>query len=97
MSDEGRPPSLDPADDAFLAGLAARVRGAGLATPALLWLASSRPLSFLGSQALHVASPLCDLAVPGCGTARLARILERRSHFDRLLDHLEGPRPEAGP
>ncbi len=97
MSDAGRPPSLDPADDAFLAGLAARVRGAGLATPALLWLASSSPLSFLGSQALHVASPFCDLVVPRSGTARLARILEQRCHFDRLLDLLEGPRPETGP
>jgi hypothetical protein len=97
MSDDGRPASLDPADDAFLAGLATRVRGAGLAAPALLWLASVRPLSFLGSQALHVASPFCDLVVPRSGTARLARILERRSHFDRLLDLLDGPRPEAGP
>ncbi|MBK6898059.1 MAG: hypothetical protein IPH09_01890 [bacterium] len=97
MSDDGRPPSLDPVDDAFLAGLAARVRGAGLSAPALLWLASARPLSFLGSQALHVASPLSDLVVPRAGTARLARILERRSHFDRFLDLLEHPRREAAP
>lgn len=97
MSDDGRPTSLDPADDDFLAGLAARVRGAGLAMPALLWLASARPLSFLGSQALHVASPLSDLVVPRAGTARLARILEQRSHFDRFLDLLEHPRPEAEP
>lgn len=97
MSDDGRPASLDPADDDFLAGLAARVHSAGLSAPALLWLASVRPLSFLGSQALHVASPLGDLVVPRAGTARLARILERRSHFDRFLDLLEHPRREAAP
>lgn len=84
-----RPETLSPDDDRFLADLAARVRGAGLAAPALLWLAGMRPLSFLGSQALHVLSPLAEVVAPGGAVGRLAGILETRPHLDRLLAHLE--------
>ena len=73
MSDEGRPPSLDPADDAFLAGLAARVRGAGLATPALLWLASR-----LAGGGFALSAGLLALIV-----IALLVLLGRRQHHGR--------------
>ncbi|MBC8426422.1 hypothetical protein H8E07_20075 [bacterium] len=81
--------ALSPADDHFLETLASRLKRAGLATSAILWLASIRPLSFLGSQALHVAAPLLDVLVSGEGATRLARILEDRANLDRFLSHLE--------
>jgi len=88
-------PSLSAADARFLDGLADRLRTAGLAPAAVLWLASLRPLSFLGSQLLHLATPLMDVMVDGDGHRRLARLLESRANLDRLLHRLEtgGPAP----
>ena len=92
---------LDEADDRYLDDLAARVRGAGLGSAALLWLGSLRPLSFLGAQSLHLAAPLLDVFVPDDGTARLATLLEDRRAWDRFLDHLDRSgapgREAAGP
>ena len=66
-----------------------RVTGRGLEAPALLWLDSLRPLSYLGSQAMHFLHPLVQLVVPAERFGRLAEILEERSHLERLLLHLE--------
>ncbi|MBU0741579.1 hypothetical protein KKG45_03380 [bacterium] len=90
---EDRPadsPGLAAEDMRFLHDLAARVRESGLASAAILWLASLRPLSFLGSQVLHVAAPVLDVVVPGESASRLARILEKRANLDLLLACLEG-------
>ncbi len=85
---EGIPPQSTE-DERYLRALAGRLRETGLAAAALLWLASLRPLSFLGSQVLHVAAPLLDVVVPGQDVSRLARILEQRANLDLLLDSLE--------
>jgi len=77
------------ADDRYLRSLAASLRDRRLGAAALLWLASLRPLSFVGSQLLHVAAPLLDVVWPGAEVSRLARLLERRESLDRLLDALE--------
>lgn len=78
-------------DERFMADLADRIRASGLAPAATLWLSSLRPLSFLGSQALHVAAPLLDVFVRDGGTSRLATLLEDRAAVDRFLDHLDDP------
>lgn len=83
--DSQRPPTLTPEDDELLRGLAATIQRRGLATPAVLWLESVRPLAFLGAQAMHFLSPF----VPGSSFSRLATILEERSHLERLLGHIE--------
>jgi len=91
-------PTLSPADDRFLGTLARHLKRAGLAAPAILWLASIRPLSYLGSQALHVAAPLLDVVIADDGATRLARILEERTNLDRFLTHLEtADTPEGAP
>lgn len=93
----GRPdPSVAEADARFLYEIATRVRAAGLASAAVLWLASLLPLSFLGSQLLHVATPLLDVLVSGRGHQRLARLLESRENLDLLLRHLEADDGPAG-
>ena len=92
--DRTPPPALSPEDERFLGDLVRRLRESGLAPAALLWLASLRPLSFLGAQALHVAAPLLDLLLPADGVSRLARILERRDNFDLMLSWLEA---DGGP
>jgi len=82
-------PALSAEDERFLADLAGRVRDAGLASAAVLWLESLRPLSFLGGQVLHAAAPLLDLLLPDDEASRLARLLERRENLDVLLARLE--------
>ena len=46
-----RPVTLAADDDLLLAELALAVQRRGLTTPAVLWLESLRPLSFVGAQA----------------------------------------------
>jgi len=74
--------------------IASRIRKAGLAAPALLWLESSRPLSFVGGQALRLGEPLWSIFGSPARLLELADVLEDRERFDRLLDHLDAPAGE---
>ncbi len=84
-----RPATLSPEDDRLLLDLALKIDRKGLTAPAILWLESLRPLSFLGSQAMHFLNPFVQMLVPSETFARLAEILEERAHLERLLAHIE--------
>jgi len=75
-------------DDRLLCDIAKYLRDRRLAALAVLWLESCRPLTFLGSQALHAATPLVDVFYPRLPLARLAALLEDRSNLDLFLDYL---------
>ena len=77
-----------PDDDHLLLDIAAYLRDRRLAPLAMLWLESCRPLTFLGSQALHAASPLVDVFFPQLPLARLASLFEDRTNLDRFLAYL---------
>lgn len=85
----GRPPGLSEEDDRLLREVAAKVVRRGLATPAVLWLESLRPVSFLGSQAMHFLDPFVQVLGGGIAFGRLAAILEERRNLERLLEHIE--------
>jgi hypothetical protein len=55
-----------------------------MATPAVLFLESLGPMSFLGSQALHFFIPILDVVFPQRDVERVARLLERRETLSRL-------------
>ncbi len=96
----GRPPTLSEADDRLLAELAGRIVRRGLAAPAVLWLESLRPVSFLGSQAMHFLRPFVEVLGGPESFGRLAAILEERAHLERFLRHIEeidAGRPAPGP
>ncbi len=93
---ESRPATLSAEDDAFLLELAEGIRNRGLEAPALLWLDSLRPLSFLGSQAMQFVNPMVQMLVPAERFGRLAEILEERAHLERLLLHIEALAGEEG-
>jgi hypothetical protein len=57
----------------------------GMAAPALLFLESSGPLNFLGSQLLHGLMPFLELVCGAAELERLATMLERRDSVDRLI------------
>lgn len=83
------PGDLGPEDLALLDRIAAATVRRGLAAPALLFLETLAPLSFLGSQALHSAHPLLDLVARGRDAERLAAILERREAVAILRSRIE--------
>ena len=60
-----------------------------LAAPAAMFLDSMGPLSFLGSQALHLLTPVIECAFEGKEIERVARLLERRDTISRLVALIE--------
>jgi hypothetical protein len=54
-----------------------------------MFLESMGPMNFLGSQALHMLTPLVECACDGKDLERLARLLERRDTLPRLITLIE--------
>jgi len=84
-----RPPTLSQMDDQLLQELALKIERKALTAPALLWLESLRPVTFLGSQVMHFLNPFVRMLFDSDTFERLATILEDREHLERLLYHLE--------
>ncbi|MBI3248136.1 MAG: hypothetical protein HYZ50_16650 [Deltaproteobacteria bacterium] len=78
------------ADERILLEKIARLIAArGMAAPALLFLESLAPLSFLGSQIIHSMKPFLDLVCDPLDLGRLAQVLERRDGVDLLVSQLQ--------
>jgi hypothetical protein len=81
---------LTPADrDQLLDRLAAAVTRRRMETPAIVALEMHRPLTFLGSQALVVFTPMLAPAFGLENLQRLQKLLEDRNNLDRLIDRIE--------
>ena len=65
-----------------------------LTTPAVAFLEMSRPLNFLGSQALHFFSPMISAVARGQDHDHLAAFLERRDAIDRIIAAMEAAEKE---
>jgi hypothetical protein len=91
------PEAFAPDDLAFLDRIAAAIVRRGLAAPALLFLETLAPLSFLGSQALYAVQPLLDLAGGVKEGERLAALLERREAVALLQSRIEAAAAGASP
>lgn len=92
------PPAAAPAqfdDEALLDSVARRVVGMGLGTPAVFFLESSKPLTYVGSQALVFLEPFVKsfLDVPHYG--RFVALMEDRQNVERLLTRIEALDEEA--
>ncbi len=68
----------------------------GMETPAILFLETTRPLSFLGSQVTFAASPLLKTLVTGEILEQIACSLEDRRTVGRLIDRIEELAQETG-
>lgn len=75
--------------DELIGWMVERAARAGMLTPALLLVESHRPVSFLGSQAVHFLAPVLGAVVEPQLVDDLARLLEDRDNIDRLVDRLE--------
>jgi hypothetical protein len=80
---------LPPEDAALLDRIAARIVALGMATPAIFFLESVRPLNFVASQAMVFFGPLATAILPRAEYERLARILEDRASIEALLVRIE--------
>ena len=78
------------ADDlALMTKLGAWLAQRRLETPAVLFLESIRPLSFVGAQGMHFLEPFARAVFDVKEYERLARLLERRSNLELLVRAIE--------
>ena len=78
-------PGFSPEEIALLEKIARRIADRDMAVPALLFLESLGPLSFLGSQVVHGLKPFLDFVMDATEVERLATLLERRDGIDQLI------------
>ncbi|WP_146216199.1 hypothetical protein [Nitrospira lenta] len=60
-----------------------------MAAPAVVFLESLGPMSFLGSQAMHFFAPIIELAFSAHEVSQVAALLERRDTTVRLVALIE--------
>lgn len=80
----------DPEDLRLIRRVAEVVVARRMAVPAILFIESSRPLSFVGSQFLYFLEPVVRAFLPGDQFRRVAALLEDRDNVERLLVAIEG-------
>lgn len=78
----------DP-DEALLASVAGRVVRMGLAVPAVFFLESTKPLSFVGSQALVFLEPFVKAFLNLASYDRFTAMMEDRRNVERLIRKIE--------
>lgn len=90
-TDDLTPPQKgeDPADEALLDAIAGRVVKMSLAVPAVFFLESSKPLSFLGSQALVFLEPFVKAVLDLKSYDRFTALMEDRKNVERLIQKIE--------
>ena len=86
VGDVGEP---EPEDLAALDRLASNIVSRNMETPAILFLQSSIPLSYIGSQVMIGLEPIIGPFFPRRDFEKLARIFERRDGVDRLTARIE--------
>lgn len=80
---------ISEADRALFAKLGAWLAERRLETPAILFLESVRPLSFVGAQGLYFLEPFARAIFDVTEYQRLARLLERRENLEVLVRAVE--------
>jgi len=60
-----------------------------MTVPAIFFLESMKPLSFVGSQAMHFFEPMVHAFFPVRDYERFALLMERRENLEALLVKIE--------
>ena len=76
-------------DEAILDAIAARIAKMGLGVPAIFFLESSKPLSFLGSQFLVFVEPFVKTFVDIKNYDRFCLMMEDRKNVEKLIQKVE--------
>lgn len=83
-------------DLALLQRIADAVVQRRMVAPAVVFLESLGPMSFLGSQALHFFAPIIELAFSAHEVSQVAALLERRDTTVRLIALIEAASAPQG-
>lgn len=85
------PKTIEPTDAqrALVDRLVQEVMHRGLATPTLVFLEMSRPLNFLGAQALHFFRPFLRVFTNSTAPRELAEFFEQRGSIEFVCRRLE--------
>lgn len=86
---EPESPGFAPEDLSLLEKVARAVVKRQLATPAIMFLESVRPLNFLGSQAMLFFQPIVQMMISAMEYERFQLILERRQSIPVLIELIE--------
>ena len=76
-------------DEEILDAVAGRIVRMGLTTPAIFFLESSKPLSYVGSQGLVFLEPFIKSVLNLAYYDRFVRLMEDRANFERLIERIE--------
>jgi hypothetical protein len=76
-------------DEELLDAIAGRVVNMRLAVPAVFFLESTKPLSFVGSQALVFLEPFVQAFLSTETYSRFARLMEDRQNVEALIRRIE--------
>ncbi len=76
-------------DEELLAAVARRVVGMRLAVPAVFFLESTKPLSFLGSQLLIFLQPFVQAFLTVRSYERFSHLMEERENVEALIQKME--------
>ncbi len=79
----------DERRDEIIDWLAFRVMRYQMETPAVAFLEMSRPLSFIGSQAVHFFAPVADVLFGHPFASEVGFLMQDRSNIDRLVARIE--------
>ncbi|MCE5323095.1 hypothetical protein LLG46_07245 [bacterium] len=82
--------------DSLINSISEKIVSRRLEAPAVLFLETHKPLSFIASQAALVAMPFLGPLVGAKGMADLSRLLADRHNVDLLIDRIEEMSLEAG-
>ena len=82
-------PPRTPEDEALLDKLAELTVRHRMTVPAIFFLESVKPLSFVGSQALHFFEPMVNAFFQVRDYERFAVMMERRENLEALLVKIE--------
>jgi len=82
-------PEISAEDSVLLDKIAERVVRMGLAVPAVFFLESVKPLSFVGSQALVFFEPFVRAFLVLPDYERFAKLMEDRTAIERLCVRIE--------
>jgi len=79
----------DLSDDEIIDVVAKRITRMGLGVPAIFFLESSKPLSFLGSQALVFFEPFVKTFFEIKNYERFCLLIEDRNNIEKLIQKIE--------
>lgn len=83
------PAKPTPEQEAAVDKVCAEIVRRHLTTPALVFLEMSRPLNYLGAQALHFFAPFVAVLTDAEGHRHFAAFLEQRGSVDYLCGRIE--------